>query len=70
MPSDAAGTTDHLAFTVRDPEKARETARRSIAAERLAVRDPLAESRALTIEGPDRIVLELLPAGRGPAFWK
>ena len=70
VPSDAAGTADHLAFTVRDPEKARDTARRSIALERPAVRDPLAESRAVTIEGPDRIVIELLPADRGPAFWK
>jgi hypothetical protein len=68
--SDTGGTADHLAFTVRDPAAVRDKARRPGVTERAAVRDPLANTEAFTIEGPDRVVIELLPAGRGPAFWK
>jgi hypothetical protein len=69
-PSDAGGTADHLAFTVRDPATIRDKARRPGEPDRPGVRDPLADAGALTIEGPDRVVIELLPAARGPAFWK
>lgn len=69
-PSDSAGTADHLAFTVRDAERVRDAARRAQSADRSPVRDPLETTRALAIEGPDRVVIELLPADRGPAFWK
>lgn len=68
--SDQGGNADHIAFTVRDPEAIRTAARRPDIAAHAGVRDPLADTKTLAIEGPDRIVIELVPGARGPAFWK
>jgi hypothetical protein len=72
--SETSGPVDHLAFLVRNPDAIRDAARRprasGAASDAVTAGYPLEATPTVSIEGPDRIAIELLPAARGPAFWR
>jgi catechol 2,3-dioxygenase-like lactoylglutathione lyase family enzyme len=65
-----AGTVDHLAVAVRDPADVAARHRLALAPEVRADLYALPDVPAVTITGPDRVVIELVRAPRDPAFWR
>jgi catechol 2,3-dioxygenase-like lactoylglutathione lyase family enzyme len=65
-----SGTVDHLAFAVRDPAAVAARHQLTLAPEVRAGLYALPDVPAVTITGPDRVVIELVRAPRDPAFWR